>query len=589
MSRKSASTGSGSRTTTKQGPSKTAAGPKAKSSAKAGTKPQAPAAKPVASKPSASKPSTAPAVATKPAVATRPAVATKPAPAVVAQAAHHNVLDEAPVTHVPIIGVPAMRGSAPVRAEEPLEPKLAEHRTSELSKTEQTKARRGDFSDYSVALKWLHERVDLERLHTVQYSDEPFKLDRMRQLLEALGNPHEQVKCVHVAGTNGKGSTVAMVSAMLQACGYAVGQYVSPHLVDVRERVTINGAMPSEADFLDLMRRVAKAAGKLPFEPTFFELMTALSFVHFAEQAVDIAVVEVGLGGRLDCTNVITPLVSVVTSIDLDHTRILGKDVKSIAREKAGIFKAGVPALAFEPQPEVEAVFREVAAQVGAPLMIVNKDIEFSSRFCTTPDLGAHTRVCFYTRTTRLEHLPVPLPGEHQAANCGLALAAIDVLKSAGFSCPDDKISLGLMATKIRGRMELIAERPRVLVDGAHNPASVGTLMRCVGAHVPYDSMVCIFGCCRDKDMAGLLDKVHLGADKVIFTRAAGTPRAADPNELQRMFAERSGKMSQVARSLSEALEVAMRAVGREDLICITGSFYLVGEAMRLVGQRRHA
>jgi dihydrofolate synthase/folylpolyglutamate synthase len=589
MSRKSASTGSGSRTTTKQGPSKTAAGLKAKSSAKAGTKPQAPAAKPVASKPSASKPSTAPAVATKPAVATRPAVATKPAPAVVAQAAHHNVLDEAPVTHVPIIGVPAMRGSAPVRAEEPLEPKLAEHRTSELSKTEQTKARRGDFSDYSVALKWLHERVDLERLHTVQYSDEPFKLDRMRQLLEALGNPHEQVKCVHVAGTNGKGSTVAMVSAMLQACGYAVGQYVSPHLVDVRERVTINGAMPSEADFLDLMRRVAKAAGKLPFEPTFFELMTALSFVHFAEQAVDIAVVEVGLGGRLDCTNVITPLVSVVTSIDLDHTRILGKDVKSIAREKAGIFKAGVPALAFEPQPEVEAVFREVAAQVGAPLMIVNKDIEFSSRFCTTPDLGAHTRVCFYTRTTRLEHLPVPLPGEHQAANCGLALAAIDVLKSAGFSCPDDKISLGLMATRIRGRMELIAERPRVLVDGAHNPASVGTLMRCVGAHVPYDSMVCIFGCCRDKDMAGLLDKVHLGADKVIFTRAAGTPRAADPNELQRMFAERSGKMSQVARSLSEALEVAMRAVGREDLICITGSFYLVGEAMRLVGQRRHA
>lgn len=506
-----------------------------------------------------------------------------------APAAHRNVLDEAPVTHVPIIGVPAMRGAAPKRAEEPLEPKLAEHRTSELSRSEQTKARRGDFSDYSVAMKWLNERVDLERLHTVQYSDEPFKLDRMHKLLEVLGNPHEQVKCVHVAGTNGKGSTVAMVSAMLQACGYAVGQFVSPHLVDVRERVTINGAMPSEADFLDLMRRVAKAAGKLPFEPTFFELMTALSFVHFAEQAVDIAVIEVGLGGRLDCTNVVTPLVSVVTSIDLDHTRVLGKDVKTIAREKAGIFKSGVPALAFEPQPEVEAVFREVAARVGAPLMIVNKDIEFSSRFCTTPDLGAHTRVCFYTRTTRLEHLPVPLPGEHQAANCGLALAVIDVLKSAGFSCPDDKVSLGLMATRIRGRMELIADRPRILVDGAHNPASVGTLMRCVGAHVPYDSMVCIFGCCRDKDMAGLLDKVHLGADKVIFTRAAGTPRAADPNELQRMFAERSGKMSQVTRSLSEALDVATRAVGREDLICVTGSFYLVGEAMRLVGQRRPA
>jgi dihydrofolate synthase/folylpolyglutamate synthase len=566
MSRKSASTGSGSRTTTKQGPSKTAAGPKAKSSAKAGTKPQAPAAKPVASKPSASKPSTT------------PAVATKPAPAV---AAHHNVLDEAPVTHVPIIGVPAMRGSAPVRAEEPLEPKLAEHRTSELSKTEQTKARRGDFSDYSVALKWLHERVDLERLHTVQYSDEPFKLDRMRQLLEALGNPHEQVKCVHVAGTNGKGSTVAMVSAMLQACGYAVGQYVSPHLVDVRERVTINGAMPSEADFLDLMRRVAKAAGKLPFEPTFFELMTALSFVHFAEQAVDIAVVEVGLGGRLDCTNVITPLVSVVTSIDLDHTRILGKDVKSIAREKAGIFKAGVPAIAFEPKPEVEAVFRDVAAQVGAPLMIVNKDIEFSSRFCTTPDLGAHTRVCFYTRTTRLEHLPVPLPGEHMASNCGLALAVVDHLKTVGFDCPEDKITAGLAATRVPGRMQLVWDRPRVLVDGAHNPAALGALMRCVGAHVPYDSMICVFGCCSDKDVPALIDKVNLGADKVIFTRAANTPRSADPEDLQKLFNERSGKMSQVAKTLPEALEMATRAVSREDLVCVTGSFYLVGETLK--------
>lgn len=498
-----------------------------------------------------------------------------------------SVLDEAPVTHVPIIGVPAMRGAAPARPEAPLEPKLAEHRASELSKAEQTRARRGDFSDYSVALKWLHERVDLERTSAIHHAEEVFHLDRMRKLLDALGNPHEQVKCVHVAGTNGKGSTVAMISSMLQASGYAVGQYVSPHLTDVRERVTINGVMPSEAAFLDLVKRVAKAPAKLDFEPTFFELMTALAFVHFAEQAVDIAVIEVGLGGRLDSTNIITPLVSVVTSIALDHTRLLGKDLKSIAREKAGIFKAGVPALAFDPPAEVEAVFREVATQVGAPLQIVNKDIEFSSRFCTTADLGAHTRVCFYTRTTRLEHLPVPLPGEHQAANCGLALAVIDILKAAGFACPDDKVSQGLMATTIRGRMELISERPRILVDGAHNPASVGTLMRCVGAHVPYDSMVCIFGCCRDKDVAGLLDKVHLGADKVIFTRAASTPRAADPNELQRLFAEQSGKMSQVARSLSEALDVAMRAVGREDLICVTGSFYLAGEAIRLISRRR--
>jgi len=425
-------------------------------------------------------------------------------------------------------------------------------RRASVVETKPSRVKLPDMSSYANALKWLYERTDIERQRNARYSDDAFKLDRMRELLKHLGNPHEDVKTVHVAGTVGKGSTVSMIANMLRACGYAVGQYTSPHLVDVRERVTINGAMPSEADFLDLMRRVAKAAGKLPFEPTFFELMTALSFVHFAEQAVDIAVIEVGLGGRLD-----------------------------IAREKAGIFKSGVPALAFEPQPEVEAVFREVAAQVGAPLMIVNKDIEFSSRFCTTPDLGAHTRVCFYTRTTRLEHLPVPLPGEHQAANCGLALAAIDILKGFGFDIPEENLTAGLAATKVPGRMELVSHRPRILCDGAHNPAAMGALMRCVGAHVPYDSMVCVFGCCADKDVGEMIDKVNLGADKVIFTRASATPRAADPEDLQKIFHERSGKMSQIAKTLPEALEMATRAVSREDLVCVTGSFYLVGETLK--------
>jgi dihydrofolate synthase / folylpolyglutamate synthase len=438
-----------------------------------------------------------------------------------------------------------------------------------------------EISSYSAAVRYLYDRADVERMRVVRYDEKTFKLDRMRKLLENLENPHEQVRMVHVGGTVGKGSTVAMIASMMQGCGYAVGQYTSPHLVDVRERILINGQMIGRTEFTELMKQVSEAASDVEGEPSFFEIMTALSFKHFADQAVDLAVVEVGLGGRLDSTNVIRPEVSIVTTIDYDHTRLLGAALPEIAREKAGIFKKGVPAIVFEAQPEVEAVFKEAAEKLGSPLRIVNKDIEFSSRFCATADLGPHTRVCLFTKTSRFEHLPVPLPGEHQATNCGLALAAVDTLKSSGFDVREDKLTAGLAATRIPGRMQLVWDRPRILVDGAHNPASVSALMRCVGAHVPYDSMVCVFGCCADKDMASMLDRVALGADKVIFTRASNTPRAADPDELQKMFAERSGKMSQVAKTLPQALEIAARAVSREDLICVTGSFYLVGETIK--------
>jgi len=438
-----------------------------------------------------------------------------------------------------------------------------------------------------MATRYLMARPDFERLRPAKYGEETFKLDRMHKLMSLLGNPHQKIKTVHVAGTNGKGSTVAMIASMLRASGYAVGVYTSPHLIDMRERVQIDGNLIPKTEFVDTVRAVAKAAEKLGEQATFFELMTAVAFAHFAQQAVDIAVVEVGLGGRLDSTNVITPLVSIVTSIDLDHTKLLGGTKALIAREKAGIFKKGVPALFFEQDPEVDAVMREVAQSVGAELRIVNKDIEFSSRFCVTPDLGPHTRVCMYTKNSRLEHVPVPLQGEHQASNCGLALAAVDVLKNFGFELSEDKLTAGLAATKIPGRMEVVSHRPRVLCDGAHNPAAVNALMRCVGAHVPYDSMVCVFGCCADKDIAEMIDKVNLGADKVIFTRASSTPRAASPEELQKLFQERSGKMSQIARTVPEAIDMAIRGVSREDLICVTGSFYVVGEALKYISEKK--
>ncbi len=444
-----------------------------------------------------------------------------------------------------------------------------------------------DISGYQAALRWLSERPDIERMRAVKLDDTAFKLDRMRALLEAMGNPHESVKMVHVAGTIGKGSTCTMIACMLAECGYTVGLYTSPHFIEVRERIAINGKLVTKPAFVELAKRVQSAAAKAKVEPTFFEAITAMAFKHFADEAVDIAVVEVGLGGRLDSTNVITPLVSVVTTIDFDHTRILGDTLPKIAREKAGIFKRGVPAVIFDSTTELNRTFTDAAEKAGATLRIVNKDIEFSSRFCTSPELGPHTRVCYYTKETRIEHLPVPLPGEHQAVNCGLALAAIECVKQAGFACPDALVTGGLARARVPGRMELISERPRILVDGAHNPASMNALMRCVGAHVPYDSMVCVFGCCQDKDVPEMLDKLNLGADKVIFTRATGNPRAADPHELQRMFQERSGKMSQVARNAGDAIRLAARAASRDDLICVTGSFYVVGDAMRAVAESR--
>lgn len=442
-----------------------------------------------------------------------------------------------------------------------------------------------EITTFPNAVRYLYDRADIERQRAVAIDRSAFKLERMQELLSVMGNPHLEIRTVHVAGTVGKGSTCAMIAHMLRGCKYAVGEYTSPHLVDIRERIQINGQMIGRNDFTEGVGEVAAAAAKLKFQPTFFELVTALAFKHFAEQAVDIAVIEVGLGGRLDCTNVITPEVSVITTIDYDHMHLLGRTLPEIAREKAGIFKPGVPAISVEQTPEVDATLREAAEKVGAPLSVVNKEIEFSYRFGAAQARGPQSRVCLFTPTSRFEHVGVPLPGEHQALNCGVALAAVDVLKGAGYDLPDTLLLEGLATTKIPGRMELVWTKPRILVDGAHNPAALTTLMKCVGVHAPYDSMVCIFGCCDDKDVDAMLDRVALGGDKVIFTRAKGIARAADPEDLQHRFQERSGKMSQVAKDVGEALNLASRAVGRDDLICVTGSFYLVGETKKYLAE----
>jgi dihydrofolate synthase / folylpolyglutamate synthase len=437
-------------------------------------------------------------------------------------------------------------------------------------------------TNYTTALRWLYEHVDHERMRMVRYDERTFNLSRMRRLLDVLGNPHQQLKSVQVAGTKGKGSTCAMLASMLKACGYTVGVYTSPHLIDLRERVTIDGTMISYQDVAEIFKLIAaneKVLGATP--PTFFEIMTATAMRYFADQAVDVAILETGLGGRLDCTTVAQPLVTGITHISLDHMNILGEDLPSIAREKAGIFKKDTPALSVIQEPEVKEVLQSCAEAVGAPLETTGDQIDFSYRFEANKELGPHTRVCLTTPTSRFEHLPVPLRGEHQAHNCGLALAMLDKLRAHGFNLPEEKVITGLAQTELAGRMEQVWEQPRIIIDGAHNAHSIQALIRSLGAHISYDSLVMIFGCGQDKDVKGMLKQVSLGADKIIFTRARHNPRAVEPADLQTQFNEVSGKMVQTADKFKDALKLAASAVSREDLIIITGSFYLAGEARK--------
>jgi dihydrofolate synthase/folylpolyglutamate synthase len=410
----------------------------------------------------------------------------------------------------------------------------------------------------------------------------------MRTLLRKLGNPQEHFRSVHIAGTKGKGSTCVMVAAMLEACGYKVGLYTSPHMVDICERIQINGNQIPRAEFARLARTMESIVAHSRPAPTYFDVLTAIAFKYFAEQKVQIAVIETGLGGRLDSTNVIRPEVTAITSISKDHMAQLGGTLAKIAEEKAGIFKPRVPAISVQQAPEVEAVLQRVAQKVGAPFDITGKTIEFSYRFESSRMLGPHNRVCLTTPSSKFEHLAVPLLGEHQAINCGLALAIIDRLKSRGIAINDQRAMEGLSKARLPGRMEVISQSPRVLVDGAHNAASLDALMRSIGQHILYDSMVVIFGCCGDKDVPGMLDRITSGADKVIFC-PVNNVRTADPEELAARYVEQYGKMAQVAHSLSEALEIANRAVTKEDLICITGSFYLVGEAKKLFAAKASA
>ncbi len=447
------------------------------------------------------------------------------------------------------------------------------------SKVARVKSRKA-FRSYKEALKYLYERTDYEKEKRLRYNITTFNLARMEKLLSLVGNPHKKIPTVHIAGTKGKGSTATMLARMLEANDYTVGLYTSPHVVHLHERIVVNSKMIRDSEMLGLLNRIYAAVEKIAKteQVSFFEIMTALAFMHFVDADVDIAVIETGLGGRLDSTNVIQPKVVGITSLSIDHQHQLGETIGSIAKEKAGVFKRGVPVITVEQDPEALRVLKSCATAVKAPFSVTGSDIDFSQRFETSREDGPHTRICLTTPTSKFEHLRVPLYGKHQAINCGLALAMLDKLKASGYEIDDDKATEGLNDVSLTGRMEMICDDPRIMIDAAHNAASIRALIHAIGQNIPYDSMVMIFGCNSDKDVKGMLNELRYGADKVVFTRS-NSAKAMSPEDLAEMYTELCGKMCQTATTLGEALRLSKSAVDKEDLICITGSFYLIGQA----------
>ena len=336
------------------------------------------------------------------------------------------------------------------------------------------------FRSYQKAIGYLFERTDYEKQERLRYNVTTFNLNRMQKLLSLLGNPHKKIHTVHIGGTKGKGSTATMLARMLEANGYTVGLYTSPHVVHLHERIMVDSRMINESEMRNLLNRIYAPVEKLSKTnpPTFFEIMTALAFMYFVDKSVDIAVIETGLGGRLDSTNVIRPKVVGITSLSIDHQNLLGNTIGSIAEEKAGILKRGVPTVTVQQDPTAMQVLKSRAIAVNAPLSVTGSDIDFSHRFETSREHGPHTRICLTTPTSKFEHLRVPLHGKHQAINCALALAMLDKLKSVGYEIDNEKAAKGLHKVSLAGRMEMIWDDPRIMIDAAHNAASIQIAIR---------------------------------------------------------------------------------------------------------------
>ncbi len=435
---------------------------------------------------------------------------------------------------------------------------------------------------YEHVLDFWAERTNYESIG-LPTDPRAFSLDRMHSLLRHLGHPEQRLKIIHVAGTKGKGSTSAMLASILRQAGYRTGLFTSPHLVYVEERVQVDGQPISRADLTQCMRRVARAVEAVESEhrsgTTFFEIITALGFLHFAEVRADFAVVEVGLGGRLDSTNVCTPLVSVITSISLDHVLQLGNTLPAIATEKAGIIKPGRPVISGATHPEAAEVISQIASERGVPLATLGVDFQFRYR----PGRVSNTqqiqpRVTVTVQNEIWPELELPLFGEHQAANAAIAIACVSELRRNGVFIPLEAVRDGLAQVQWPARLEIVSQSPLVVLDCAHNVASIQAAVEALKTTFSSSRQGLIFACSRDKDWQGMLAELVPRFQRVWFTRYANSARSAQPEELAAFWQQCGGGSCEVVSTPAEALHAAQAWAQPDDLICGLGSVFLAGE-----------
>jgi dihydrofolate synthase / folylpolyglutamate synthase len=431
---------------------------------------------------------------------------------------------------------------------------------------------------YEDALAYLQHFTNAEPQPTSQSSmDQTLHLERITRLLAALGNPHERYPVVHIAGTKGKGSVAAICASVLQAAGYRVGLYTSPHLQDFCERIQVQRELIPREAVVALVERLQPLVETIPHLRT-FELVTALACAYFAEQGVEAAVLEVGLGGRLDATNAVTPAVAVITSLSFEHTALLGHTLAEIAAEKGGIIKPGVPVVVAPQLPEALAVLQRLAAERAAPLILVGVDWQFRS---TGHSLDGQ-RLEVQPAGGPALSLDLALLGAHQAENGAVAYAALNLLRERGWKITPAALAEGFQGVRWPGRFEILGRRPMVVADGAHNEDSARRLMVAVRDYFPGRAVTLVFGASRNKEVAGMFaDLLGEGAEavaRVIFTEAS-SPRAWAASEL--MTLAQAGAPDcpmQVVVPAAQALEKALELTPPDDVILVCGSLFVVAD-----------
>ena len=437
---------------------------------------------------------------------------------------------------------------------------------------------------YEEAVSYLESLIDYERTPAGAAAARVWNLDRMRHMLNHFGDPHVALRCLHIAGTKGKGSTAAMAASILTAAERRTGLYTSPHLVSFRERIRIDGKMIPEADVVGLVEEVqpiieSMRAGAIGL-PSFFEAYTLLGLLYLSRQGVDIAVIETGLGGRLDATNVVNPLACGLTRIGLDHTLELGDTVTHIAWEKAGIIKPGVSVVCAPQSPEVIEVFQDVCIDRGAQLIVVGQ--EFGPRVSAVRAERDRQRFTIEGLNGLYADVECPLLGAHQTENAAVAVGLVELAEKQGIEIGEEAVRKGIASVRWPGRFQVVSRRPYVVLDGAHDEVGAAALAQTIESVLPGRRVILVLGTGRDKDGEAIAAHLCPAADTVIAT-ASSSPRALDAHELQRLVFRRC-KHTSAYTPVAAAIRAAIDQAKPRDAIVVTGSLYVVGEAMRALG-----